>query len=98
VSEEEGRWHTVYLKKPRDDPSAPVRTTNSRKDFKSLVNFQDDEQVTDTHWRKMTPGKSNTNHSSALLHSVASCYYFETRQHTHPMGVQTGFLGIFEAA
>jgi hypothetical protein len=37
-SEEDGRRRVVYLMRPRDDPSAPTRTTNSRKDFNSRVN------------------------------------------------------------
>jgi hypothetical protein len=97
ASEEDGRKWAVYLKKPRGDPSTPVHTANSHKDFKSCVDFQGDEQVTDTHWCNMAPGKSNTNRSGALLHPVASGYYFGTRQRTHPLGLQTRFFGIFRS-
>jgi hypothetical protein len=82
ASEEDGRRWVVYLKRLRDDPSAPVRTANSRKDFNSHVDFQEKEQVTDTNWRNTAPGRSNTNHLGALLPSIASGYYFETIQHT----------------
>jgi hypothetical protein len=72
ASDEDGRTQAVYLKKPRGDPSAHVDKVTSRKDFKSRVNFQEDEQVIDTHWCNTTSGKSNTNRSGALLHPVAS--------------------------
>jgi hypothetical protein len=71
VSEEDDHMQAVYLKKPRGDPSSPVRTTNSHKDFKSRVNFQEGEQVTENNWRNITPRKSNTNRSCTLLHPVA---------------------------
>jgi hypothetical protein len=61
------------------DPLALVRIANSRKDFKSRVNFQEDEQASDTHWRNTTSEKSNANRLGALLHLVALGYYFETR-------------------
>jgi hypothetical protein len=41
ASEEDSRRRTVYLKKPRGDPLAPVRTAKGRKAFKSHVNFQE---------------------------------------------------------
>jgi hypothetical protein len=89
ASEGNGRKRVVYLNRPRGDPSAPARIANSREDFNSRVNFQEKEQVTNTHWCNTAPGRSNTNRSGALLLSVASGYYFETRQQTHPLGVQT---------
>jgi hypothetical protein len=41
ASEEDNRRRVFYLKKPRDDVSAPAHTTKSRKYFKSHVNFQE---------------------------------------------------------
>jgi hypothetical protein len=79
ASEEDSHRRAVYLKKPMGDPLALVRIANSRKDFKSRVNFQEDEQASDTHWRNTTSEKSNANRLGALLHLVALGYYFETR-------------------
>jgi hypothetical protein len=47
ASDEDGRKRAVYLKRPRDDPLAPVCTANSCMDFNSRVNFQEKERVTD---------------------------------------------------
>jgi hypothetical protein len=103
ASEEDGRRRAVYLKSPRDNPLAPIRTANSHKDFNSRVNFLENEQVTDTHWHNTTLGKSNTNRSGALLPPITSGYYFETRQYTQPLGTPIGctgqiFLGFSKTA
>jgi hypothetical protein len=90
ASEEDDRRRAIYLKSPRYNPSAPIRTANSHKDFNSHVNFSENEQVTDTHWHNTALGKSNTNRSGALLPPIMLGYYFVTRQYTHPLGAPIG--------